>query len=433
MDIAIIGGGIGGLTLALALHQRGIACRVYESAPEVQELGVGITLLPHGMRELTALGLGEALAAQGIENRDSCFFNRFGQLIYSEPRGRAAGYPVPEVGIHRGRVHLTLWRAAVERLGAARVLTDHQCVGLDQSDRQRDAALPLDHDRRGARIRHRRHRHRLRRRELGGAPAVLPGRGALLRRHQYLARRHAREALPTGRSYVRIGSIQSGNLVIYPIVDDVDGEGRQLINWTAQVAQPGYERNDWNKPGRLEDFLPIFAGWTFDWLDVPDLLRRSDVIFEYPMVDRDPVDRWTFGRVTLLGDAAHPMYPRGSNGAAQAILDARTLADGLAAGGDPAGRARRLRGRALGADRPRRAHQPRAPAGLPHPPRGGAGGRRPVRRSRPLHHPRRARAALGGVQAHRRLRPRARDLAPAAGLLSSRTGADAGSRASRHR
>src|SRR5258705_11563474 len=136
MDIAIIGGGIGGLTLALALHQRGIPCHVSETAPEVRELGVGITLLPHGMRELTALGLGEALAAQGIENRDSCFFNRFGQLIYSEPRGRAAGYPVPEVGIHRGRVHLTLWRAAVERLGAARMLTHHQCVGLDQSDRQ---------------------------------------------------------------------------------------------------------------------------------------------------------------------------------------------------------------------------------------------------------------------------------------------------------
>jgi 2-polyprenyl-6-methoxyphenol hydroxylase-like FAD-dependent oxidoreductase len=139
----------------------------------------------------------------------------------------------------------------------------------------------------------------------------------------------------TGRSYVRVGSIQSGNLVIYPIVDDVDGEGRQLINWTAQVAQPGRSRNDWNKPGRLEDFLPIYAGWTFDWLDVPDLIRRSDVIFEYPMVDRDPVDRWTFGRVTLLGDAAHPMYPRGSNGAAQAVLDARALADRLAAGGDP--------------------------------------------------------------------------------------------------
>jgi 2-polyprenyl-6-methoxyphenol hydroxylase and related FAD-dependent oxidoreductases len=173
----------------------------------------------------------------------------------------------------------------------------------------------------------------------------------------------------TGRSYVRVGSIQNGNLVIYPIIDDVDDEGQQLINWTVQVAQPGYDRNDWNKPGRLEDFLPMFAGWSFDWLDVPSLLRRSDVIFEYPMVDRDPVDRWTFGRVTLLGDAAHPMYPRGSNGAAQAILDARTLADCLAAGGEPPAALRRTRP-ALGTDGACRTHQPRASARLSHPPRG---------------------------------------------------------------
>src|SRR5213594_1469611 len=134
VDIAIVGGGIGGLTLALALHQRGIPCRVYESAPEVRELGVGITLLPHAMREMTALGLGEVLAAQGIENHESCFFNRFGQLIYREPRGRLAGYPFPEVGLHRGRLHRTLWNAVVARLGAERIRTDHQCVGLEQTD-----------------------------------------------------------------------------------------------------------------------------------------------------------------------------------------------------------------------------------------------------------------------------------------------------------
>jgi 2-polyprenyl-6-methoxyphenol hydroxylase-like FAD-dependent oxidoreductase len=336
MDIAIVGGGIGGLTLALALHQRGLACRVYESAPEVRELGVGITLLPHAMRVLTALGLGESLASQGIENRESCFFNRFGQLIYSEPRGRIAGYPVPEVGIHRGRVHLTLWRAAVERLGAERLVSDHHCVGLEQS---------------GGRV-----TLRFRSMQTGAAREPITadvvvacdGVNSAVRRQFYPddplcfgginTWRGVTRAKPflTGRSYVRVGSIQRGNLVIYPIADDVDGDGRQLINWTSQVAQPGYERNDWNKPGRLEDFLPIYAGWTFDWLDIPDLLRRSDVIFEYPMVDRDPIDRWTFGRVTLLGDAAHPMYPRGSNGAAQAILDARALADRLAAGGDPA-------------------------------------------------------------------------------------------------
>jgi 2-polyprenyl-6-methoxyphenol hydroxylase-like FAD-dependent oxidoreductase len=336
MDIAIVGGGIGGLTLALALHQRGVACRVYESAPEVRELGVGITLLPHAMRELTALGLGASLAGQGIENRESCFFNRFGQLIYSEPRGRTAGYPVPEVGIHRGRVHLTLWRAAVERLGAERLVTDHQCVGLAQSGER--VTLGFRSTATGAA------------RESVTADVVVAcdGVNSAVRRQFYPDEslcfggintwRGVTRAKPflTGRSYVRVGSIQRGNLVIYPIADDVDGDGRQLINWTSQVAQPGYERNDWNKPGRLEDFLPIYAGWTFDWLDIPDLLRRSDAIFEYPMVDRDPIDRWTFGRVTLLGDAAHPMYPRGSNGAAQAILDARALADRLAAGGDPA-------------------------------------------------------------------------------------------------
>ena len=335
MDIAIVGGGIGGLTLALALHQRGIACRVYEGAPEVKELGVGITLLPHAMRELTALGVGEALARQGIENRDSCFFNRFGQLIYSEPRGRIAGYPVPEVGIHRGRVHLTLWRAAVDRLGADRVQADHLCLGLEQSERE--VTLRFRSTATGA----------ARPSVTADVAIACDGVNSIVRRQFYPGEelcfggintwRGVTRAKPflTGRSYVRVGSIQRGNLVIYPIADDVDGDGRQLINWTAQVAQPGYERNDWNKPGRLEDFLPIYAQWTFDWLDIPDLIRRSDVIFEYPMVDRDPVDRWTFGRVTLLGDAAHPMYPRGSNGAAQAILDARALADRLAAGDDP--------------------------------------------------------------------------------------------------
>jgi 2-polyprenyl-6-methoxyphenol hydroxylase-like FAD-dependent oxidoreductase len=335
MDVAIVGGGIGGLTLALALHQRGLPCRVYESAPEVKELGVGITLLPHAMRELTLLGLGEALTRQGIENRDSCFFNRFGQLIYTEPRGRFAGYPFPEVGIHRGRLHRILWESAVERLGAERLLTDHQCVGLDQTSRRvtlgfRSGVTGTAHPAVEADV-----------------AIACDGVNSVVRRQFYPGEelrfvgintwRGVTRSRPflTGRSFVRAGSIRNGNIVIYPIIDDVDGEGRQLVNWTAQVAQPGYERNDWNKPGRLQDFIHIYASWTFDWLDVPDLIRRSEVIFEYPMVDKDPIDRWTFGRVTLLGDAAHPMYPRGSNGAAQAIIDARVLADRLGQRGEP--------------------------------------------------------------------------------------------------
>jgi 2-polyprenyl-6-methoxyphenol hydroxylase-like FAD-dependent oxidoreductase len=141
----------------------------------------------------------------------------------------------------------------------------------------------------------------------------------------------------TGKTYMRIGSIDTGKMVIYPIVDDVDGQGNQLVNWVAEIRQADMGMNDWNKPGRLEDFLPIFSDWKFDWLDVPALIRNAREILEYPMVDKDPVPKWTFGRVTFLGDAAHPMYPRGSNGSAQALLDAATLAGLLAEEADPVG------------------------------------------------------------------------------------------------
>jgi 2-polyprenyl-6-methoxyphenol hydroxylase-like FAD-dependent oxidoreductase len=139
----------------------------------------------------------------------------------------------------------------------------------------------------------------------------------------------------SGKSYLRVGSIKTGKMVIYPIVDNVDGQGNQLINWMAEIERPGESMNDWNQGGRVDDFLPIFADWRFDWLDVPALIRNADQVLEYPMVDKDPIPRWTFGRVTLMGDAAHPMYPRGSNGSAQALIDARTLATELARGGDP--------------------------------------------------------------------------------------------------
>jgi hypothetical protein len=144
-----------------------------------------------------------------------------------------------------------------------------------------------------------------------------------------------RKPILGGRSYLRIGTVDTGKIVIYPIVDDVDGEGNQLVNWMAEMRMPGEPMNDWNKPGKLEDFIGIYSDWSFDFLDVPQMIRSADTILEYPMVDKDPVDRWTFGRVTFMGDAAHPMYPRGSNGAAQALIDARVLADELAKAGEP--------------------------------------------------------------------------------------------------
>lgn len=336
MEVAIAGGGIGGLSLALNLHRRGVSCRVYETAPEIKELGVGITLLPHAMRELTTLGVQDAIAAVGIENVESCFFNRFGQLLYKEPRGKLAGYSYPEYGIHRGKLHKILYDEALKMLGRERILTNRQCLGVDQ-------------DESGV---------RLRMKETSSGAALEPvradvaiacdGINSALRRQHYPDEKVAfagintwrgvtrRKPILTGRSYMRVGSIRTGKIVIYPIIDNVDGQGNQLINWMAEIQTENAAINDWNKSGKLEDFLPIYENWKYDWLDIGELIRNADQILEYPMVDKDPVDRWTFGRVTFLGDAAHPMYPRGSNGAAQALIDARTLADILAKRGDAA-------------------------------------------------------------------------------------------------
>jgi 5-methylphenazine-1-carboxylate 1-monooxygenase len=329
LEILIAGGGIAGLAFALALHERGIRCRVYESAREMRELGVGITLLPHAMRELTALGLEDRLRAVAIENEESVFYNRFGQLIYREPRGRFAGYKHRELGINRGKLHSILYAAAVERLPPGSIALDHRCVRVEQGEGGAELHFENQSPMRGC------------------AVVACDGVNSAIRRQFYPAEKLAftgintwrgvtrRRPILTGRSYLRIGTVDTGKIVIYPIADDVDGEGNQLINWTTEKRMPGEPMNDWNKPGRVEDFISIYEDWRFDWLDVPELIRSADTVFEYPMVDKDPVSRWTFGRVTFMGDAAHPMYPRGSNGAAQALIDARTLADFLARSKDP--------------------------------------------------------------------------------------------------
>ncbi len=335
MEIAIIGGGIVGLGLALNLQQRGFDCRVYEAVPEVKELGVGITLLPHAMRELARLGLQETLEPLGIENQESCFFNRFGQLIYREPRGRFAGYAIPEIGMHRGRLHRVLYEAARERLGADRIITDHRCVGVAQDAdgvtlhfRQTStgasyppvrAAIAIACDGVNSAVR----------------AQFYPDEGLVFTGINTWRGVTRHPPILTGRTYMRVGSIRTGKIVIYPIIDDVDGAGNQLINWTTEIQTDAAEQNDWNKPGQVEDFIGIYDSWRFDWLDVAELIRRAEAIFEYPMVDKDPIDRWSFGRVTLAGDAAHPMYPRGSGGSAQGLIDARVLADMLAENGDP--------------------------------------------------------------------------------------------------
>jgi 5-methylphenazine-1-carboxylate 1-monooxygenase len=328
-DIAIIGGGIGGLSLALSLHQRGLKCDVFETVTEIREIGVGITLLPHAMRELAALGLQDQVEAAGIENLESVFYNRFGQYVYREPRGLHAGYELPEIGIHRGKLHRILYDAVLERIGAAHVHTNHRCMRVEQDDC--GATLHFTETSSGAVLPHRR----------AAVVIACDGVNSAVRKQFYPEEKVAFAGINTwrgvtrhrpifsGKTYVRIGSIETGKMVIYPIINYPDGT--QLVNWVAEIFRDGDLMNDWNRSGQPGTFIDAYKDWKFDWLDVPALINGSETILEYPMVDKDPIAQWTFGRVTLLGDAAHPMYPRGSNGSAQAIIDGRVLATEFAA------------------------------------------------------------------------------------------------------
>lgn len=327
-DIVIIGGGIGGLTMALALHDRGMSCRVYEAAAEFQPLGLGINMMPHAIRVLTALGLGDALQAHGVEAREFTYFNRHGQLIFTEPCGLHAGYEYPHFSIHRGDLHKVLYDAVVERLGEGAVHLGHRCSAVAQDEVgvtvHFEAAEPV----RGPVALAFDGFHSAVRKQFypgEGAPqfgGINMWRGAT-RRKPFLS----------GASVTRVGTVQIGKMVIYAIRNFDDGT--QLINWNTEQPRDDHKPNDWATPGHIEDFIEPFENWHFDWLDIPELIADAEFIIEYPMVDRDPVDRWVWGRVALAGDAAHPMYPRGGNGGAQAILDTECLAGLLAAHDDP--------------------------------------------------------------------------------------------------
>jgi 2-polyprenyl-6-methoxyphenol hydroxylase-like FAD-dependent oxidoreductase len=334
-EILIIGGGIGGLTLGLMLQRAGIACRIYEAAPEIKPLGVGINLLPHAMKELAALGLEERLAKKGVLTAEAAFFNRFGQLIYKEPLGRAAGYDWPQISIHRGDLHRTLLETFTHEAGADRFMLGWQCTGAREEG---DAAV-AEFQRVGTQERLPAQR--------GAAVIGADGIHSVIRRQFYPAEgepiysgvnmwRGVTRWPPilSGATMIRCGWFTHAKIVIYPIRNAIDAAGRQLVNWVVEIETPKYERWNWARPGRLEDFIGPMADWHFDWLDVPAFLRQADIALEYPMVDKDPLPRWSFGRITLLGDAAHPMYPRGSNGAGQAILDARALSDCVKASPD---------------------------------------------------------------------------------------------------
>jgi 2-polyprenyl-6-methoxyphenol hydroxylase-like FAD-dependent oxidoreductase len=334
-EVVIIGAGIGGLTLALALHKAGIPCRVYESVPEVRAIGVGINLLPHATKELAALGLEAALAKVAIATSDATFFNRFGQLIYQEPLGRAAGYEHPQFSIHRGDLQTVLLDAFRERAGADRIVLNRHCLGVAQDDTGVSLTFsdgPGGKERFAAR---------------GRVAIACDGINSAVRKQFFPDEGEPRysgvnmwrgvtrwKPMLSGASMVRAGWLSHGKMVIYPI-REAGADGRQLINWVAEIETPNYRKRDWTRAGSLDDFIGPFSDWHFDWLDVPAFIRAADHVLEFPMVDQDPLPRWSFGRITLLGDAAHPMVPRGSNGAGQAILDAKALTAALSEIADP--------------------------------------------------------------------------------------------------
>lgn len=337
MNIVIVGGGIGGMTLACKLAGGGVVPEVYDSAPRLEPIGLGINLLPHAGKVVAEIGVLEEVAARSVETYESTFFNRFGQHIYSEPAGLRAGYDLPQYSVHRGDLHQPMVQRFTALAGAEHIHLAHRCTGYEQDadgvtvhfrDTLTDAALPgvradilVAADGIHSVIRKALHPDE-------GDPVysgVNMWRGAVVHK-----------PFLNGANMTRIGWLSTGKLVLYPIRNDVDGQGNQLINWVAEIETPQYkDKRDWNKEGSFDDFMWAFKDMKFDWLDVPALLRSTARVMEFPMVDQDPLPFWTQARVTLLGDAAHPMYPRGSNGAGQAILDGKVLGDALLGAGNP--------------------------------------------------------------------------------------------------
>ena len=337
MKIVIAGAGIGGLTAAMCLHRAGFDVHVYEAVSELKPLGVGINIQAGAVRILSDLGLEPALAATGIETRELRYANRHGQTIWADPRGRHAGLPWPQFSIHRGELQMILLEGAQKMLGAGRVHFDRRIAGLEQrgqkvlarfTGRDGGSAETVEADLLiGADGIHSTVRAQFFPNE--GPPkwqGILMWRGVTIG-NPYLG----------GATMVQAG-YHNQKFVCYPISKRHADRGEALINWICDIYQGEHAtppREDWNKPGKLADFLPRYKDWNFGWLDVPGVIEAAHAIYEFPMVDRDPLPRWSHGRVTLLGDAAHPMYPIGSNGASQSIIDGEAITQELSKGDDP--------------------------------------------------------------------------------------------------
>jgi 5-methylphenazine-1-carboxylate 1-monooxygenase len=332
MRVAVIGAGIGGLATALSLHAAGIEVQVYESVVDIKALGAGINLQPNAVRELIELGLGDVLAATAIETSELRYHNKHGQLIWSEPRGLAAGYAWPQYSISRSDLQLILLGAVKERIGADNVLTGHHLVSFEQ-----DGASVTAHFK-----------------DVGSGRRLPPQRADVLIgcdgiHSAVRAQFHPQEGPPIssghiqwrgtvegepfldGRTHVTIG-FRDRRAVVYPISRMVGDRGRSRINWVASLGTR-CASGAWatrNRKASRDRFIHEFKDWNFGWIKFADLIGDTDEIYEFSEEDRDPLPRWSLGRVTLLGDAAHPMRPVGAQAGSQAIVDARVLAFALA-------------------------------------------------------------------------------------------------------
>jgi len=323
------------MALALTLHQVGVPCVVYEAVPQLKPLGVGINLQPNAVRELEDLGIGADLLDRiGLPAREWALVGRNGHEVYSEPRGLAAGYRWPQYAVHRGQLQMLLADAVRERLGDGALRLGQRVTGYRQTA---DGVTALLEDRDGR-------RHEATGRLLLAADGLHSAVRAQMHPHQppiqwggAILWRGTSPGVPirSGASFVGLGSARH-RVVFYPISPVDPATGLATINWIAEITvdnRDGWTQGDWNRRVQLADFAHHFDGWNFDWLDVPAMLRGAAEVFEYPMIDRDPVPTWVDGRVALMGDAAHVMYPTGSNGASQAIIDARVLGAAMVAHG----------------------------------------------------------------------------------------------------
>lgn len=325
MTVLIAGAGIAGLTLGLTLHQIGVPFRVFEAVRALRPLGVGINLQPNAVRELLDLGLGPDLDRIGVRTRQYGFYSRTGRPIWEEPRGLAAGYRWPQYSIHRGRLQMLLAETLVARAGAGCLVTGARATGFETgADAARLHLTTEDGPRveEGALIVAADGIHSALRAQMFPEEGPPIWKGAILWRGTTPAPEFF------GGAAMALAGHDSQRIVAYPISAPDPATGLVTMNWIAELRRDpgaGWNREDWNRRADLADFAPAFADWRFDWLDVPALIAGAAEVYEYPMVDRDPLPRWTEGRVTLMGDAAHPTYPVGSNGASQAIVDARVI------------------------------------------------------------------------------------------------------------